>query len=220
MCSGGFPGEKQKINVPFLQQDIESENVNVVKRLFKIQNINASTIRTVMVAHCRRHDNPDLLLDYEAQSQARRQKGQHHHQPLLFDLATSGSEEEEEQEEEEECQRGARSHGLPSPRLPQPTMSGLEHVIHVKNLFGFCFVFLAFSFFKFNFFCCTFLLPPRAEKTWGRRSWRLRPRWLSWWAEPTRSPLTPASLSRPSLGRKTKRTYSSPPAALHTPLTR
>lgn len=140
---------KQKINVPFLQQDIESENVNVVKRLFKIQNINASTIRTVMVAHCRRHDNPDLLLDYEAQSQARRQKGQqqHHHQPLLFDLATSGSEEEEEQEEEEECQRGARSHGLPSPRLPQPTMSGLEHVIHVKNLFGFCFVFLAFSFF-------------------------------------------------------------------------
>ncbi|XP_005720537.1 F-box/WD repeat-containing protein 5 [Pundamilia nyererei] len=119
-------------------QDIESENVNVVKRLFKIQNINASTIRTVMVAHCRRHDNPDLLLDYEAQSQARRQKGQqqHHHQPLLFDLATSGSEEEEEQEEEEECQRGARSHGLPSPRLPQPTMSGLEHVIHSRKNVG------------------------------------------------------------------------------------
>lgn len=160
MCSGGFPGEKQKINVPFLQQDIESENVNVVKRLFKIQNINASTIRTVMVAHCRRHDNPDLLLDYEAQSQARRQKGQHHHQPLLFDLATSGSEEEEEQEEEEECQRGARSHGLPSPRLPQPTMSGLEHVIHVKNLFGFCFVFLAFSFFNsISFVALSFFLP-------------------------------------------------------------
>uniref|UniRef100_A0A3Q1J6U8 F-box domain-containing protein n=1 Tax=Anabas testudineus TaxID=64144 RepID=A0A3Q1J6U8_ANATE len=77
-------------------QDIESENVNVVKRLFKIQNINASTIRTVMVAHCRRHDNPDLLLDYEAQSLAQRQKGQRHHQPLLFDLGTSGSEEEEE----------------------------------------------------------------------------------------------------------------------------
>ncbi|KAJ8408658.1 hypothetical protein AAFF_G00252930 [Aldrovandia affinis] len=52
-------------------QDVESENVNVVKRLFKIQNVNASTIRTVMVAHCRRHDSPDLLLDYEAQSPAR-----------------------------------------------------------------------------------------------------------------------------------------------------
>ncbi|XP_009871049.1 PREDICTED: F-box/WD repeat-containing protein 5, partial [Apaloderma vittatum] len=33
---------------------IESENVNVVKRLFKIQNLNASTIRTVMVADCSR----------------------------------------------------------------------------------------------------------------------------------------------------------------------
>uniref|UniRef100_A0A3Q3B096 F-box and WD repeat domain containing 5 n=1 Tax=Kryptolebias marmoratus TaxID=37003 RepID=A0A3Q3B096_KRYMA len=85
-------------------QDVESENVNVVKRLFKIQNINASTIRTVMVAHCRRHDNPDLLLDYEAQTQARR--------PLLFDLGTSGSEDEDEEEARE------------------PTISGLDHVLH------------------------------------------------------------------------------------------
>ncbi|XP_010135625.1 PREDICTED: F-box/WD repeat-containing protein 5, partial [Buceros rhinoceros silvestris] len=46
-------------------QGIESENVNVVKRLFKIQNLNASTIRTVMVADCSRYDSPDLLLDYE-----------------------------------------------------------------------------------------------------------------------------------------------------------
>lgn len=132
---------------PFLQQDIESENVNVVKRLFKIQNINASTIRTVMVAHCRRHDNPDLVLDYEAQSQARRQKGQQQ-QPLLFDLGTSGSEEEDEQEEDEDCQSGARSYGLPTPRVPQPTMSGLEHVLQVtcsrhKNPFGILFTFLA-----------------------------------------------------------------------------
>ncbi|XP_043422432.1 F-box/WD repeat-containing protein 5 isoform X5 [Prionailurus bengalensis] len=44
-------------------QDVESENVNVVKRLFKIQNLNASTIRTVMVADCSRFDSPDLLLD-------------------------------------------------------------------------------------------------------------------------------------------------------------
>lgn len=116
-------------------QDIESENVNVVKRLFKIQNINASTIRTVMVAHCRRHDNPDLVLDYEAQSQARRQKGLQQ-QPLLFDLGTSGSEEEEEQEEDEDCQRGAKSHVLPTPCLPQATMSGLEHVIHSRKNVG------------------------------------------------------------------------------------
>ncbi|PNJ09789.1 FBXW5 isoform 6 [Pongo abelii] len=44
-------------------QDVESENVNVVKRLFKIQNLNASTIRTVMVADCSRFDSPDLLLE-------------------------------------------------------------------------------------------------------------------------------------------------------------
>lgn len=37
--------------------------MNVVKRLFKIQNLNASTIRTVMVADCSRFDSPDLLLD-------------------------------------------------------------------------------------------------------------------------------------------------------------
>nr|XP_020456603.1 F-box/WD repeat-containing protein 5 [Monopterus albus] len=117
-------------------QDVESENVNVVKRLFKIQNINASTIRTVMVAHCRRHDNPDLLLDYEAQSQAQRQKGQQQqqHQPLLFDLGTSGSEEEEE--EEEECYREARCHGFSTARLHQPTMSGLDHVIKSRKKAG------------------------------------------------------------------------------------
>ncbi|XP_047426137.1 F-box/WD repeat-containing protein 5 [Mugil cephalus] len=128
-------------------QDIESENVNVVKRLFKIQNINASTIRTVMVAHCRRHDNPDLLLDYEAQSEARRQNGQRrqqqNHQPLLFDLGTSGSEEEDEEreieveeEEEEGSRREARSRGLPSARYPQPTISGLEHVKHSRKTVG------------------------------------------------------------------------------------
>ena len=42
---------------------MESENVNVVKRLFKIQNLNASTVRTVMVADCSRFDSPDLLLE-------------------------------------------------------------------------------------------------------------------------------------------------------------
>ncbi|XP_042365731.1 F-box/WD repeat-containing protein 5 [Plectropomus leopardus] len=113
-------------------QDVESENVNVVKRLFKIQNVNASTIRTVMVAHCRRHDNPDLLLDYEAQSQARRLKGQQQeqHQPLLFDLGTSGSEEEEEEEE------GGQEARLPTCRLPQPTISGLEHILQSRKNVG------------------------------------------------------------------------------------
>lgn len=103
----------------------------MVKRLFKIQNVNASTIRTVMVAHCRRHDTPDLLLDYEAQSQAQKLKGQQHHQPLLFDLGTSGSEDEEEEEEErgEEVQRERRLHA----RHPQPTVSGMERVIQVNN---------------------------------------------------------------------------------------
>ncbi|XP_075041490.1 F-box/WD repeat-containing protein 5 isoform X2 [Mixophyes fleayi] len=38
-------------------QDVESENLNVVKRLFQIQNLNGSTIRMVMVA-----DAPDLLV--------------------------------------------------------------------------------------------------------------------------------------------------------------
>ncbi|XP_057675353.1 F-box/WD repeat-containing protein 5 [Corythoichthys intestinalis] len=109
-------------------QDIESENVNVVKRLFKIQNINASTIRTVMVAHCRRHDNPDLLLDYDAQSQARRQKGlqQEPHQPLLFDLGTSDSEDEDEGDAA--GPKDCRCHG-------SPAVSSLEHLKQTgKNL--------------------------------------------------------------------------------------
>ncbi|XP_054896551.1 F-box/WD repeat-containing protein 5 isoform X2 [Poeciliopsis prolifica] len=119
-------------------QDIESENVNVVKRLFKIQNINASTIRTVMVAHCHRHDNPDLLLDYEAQSQARRQRAEqdNQHQPLLFDLGASDSEEEEEAESEEQCGTDGRSHSFPSARTPQPTISGLDHVMHSRKHVG------------------------------------------------------------------------------------
>ncbi|OCT65212.1 hypothetical protein XELAEV_18041451mg [Xenopus laevis] len=45
-------------------QDVESENVNVVKRLFKIQNLNASTIRMVMVA-----SSPDLLVEVAENSE-------------------------------------------------------------------------------------------------------------------------------------------------------
>uniref|UniRef100_A0A3P8WMR8 F-box and WD repeat domain containing 5 n=1 Tax=Cynoglossus semilaevis TaxID=244447 RepID=A0A3P8WMR8_CYNSE len=118
-------------------QDIESENVNVVKRLFKIQNINASTIRTVMVAHCRRHDNPDLVLDYEAQSQAQRQKNQlkQQQQPLLFDLGTSGSEEEDEEDEEEEemSHTEERYHNVTTPRHPNAGFSTLDHVLQNRQ---------------------------------------------------------------------------------------
>ncbi|KAB5522362.1 hypothetical protein PHYPO_G00158680 [Pangasianodon hypophthalmus] len=112
-------------------QDIESENVNVVKRLFKIQNVNASTIRTVMVAHCRRHDTPDLLLDYEAQSQAQAQqqhKGEsQHHQPLLFNLGSSDSEEEDEERDEEGEEHTETRHSV---HLPHLGPSRLEHVKH------------------------------------------------------------------------------------------
>ncbi|XP_011368217.1 F-box/WD repeat-containing protein 5 isoform X2 [Pteropus vampyrus] len=63
--------------------DVESENVNVVKRLFKIQNLNASTIRTVMVADCGRFDSPDLLLDAGAPP------------GRIFDLGSDGEGDEE-----------------------------------------------------------------------------------------------------------------------------
>lgn len=66
---------------PCPAQDVESENVNVVKRLFKIQNLNASTIRTVMVADCGRFDSPDLLLDAGAPP------------GRIFDLGSEGEEE-------------------------------------------------------------------------------------------------------------------------------
>ncbi|CAM5163184.1 unnamed protein product [Eretmochelys imbricata] len=69
-------------------QGIESENVNVVKRLFKIQNLNASTIRTVMVADCSRYDAPDLLLDYKEQLAAATSPYQ------VFDLGSDSEEEE------------------------------------------------------------------------------------------------------------------------------
>lgn len=99
----------------------------MVKRLFKIQNVNASTIRTVMVAHCRRHDTPDLLLDYEAQSQAQQQqKGEsQHHQPLLFNLA---SDSEEDEEEEEGAENTESRHSVHVPHLSPSRMDCIRHV--------------------------------------------------------------------------------------------
>ena len=106
-----------------------------------------------MVAHCRRHDNPDLVLDYEAQSQARRQKGpQRQHQPLLFDLGTSGSEEEDEEAAGDECRREARCQGFTGARAPKSTISNLEHVIQVRcveTLFN-----IVFHVVKFNVLHC------------------------------------------------------------------
>lgn len=75
------------LTCPFCLQGIESENVNVVKRLFKIQNLNASSIRTVMVADCSRYDCPDLLLDYEEQLAASSTCP-------VFDLGSDSEEEE------------------------------------------------------------------------------------------------------------------------------
>ncbi|KAM4695838.1 F-box/WD repeat-containing protein 5 [Rhinophrynus dorsalis] len=53
-------------------QDVESENVNVVKRLFKIHNLNASTIRMVMVA-----DSPELLAEAGVQADEKANCAQH-----------------------------------------------------------------------------------------------------------------------------------------------
>ncbi|XP_041099695.1 F-box/WD repeat-containing protein 5, partial [Polyodon spathula] len=75
---------------------VESENMNVVKRLFKIQNRNASTIRTVMVADCRRHDSPELLLDYEEQAAASGEQRGARRGPLVFDLGSDSEDKEEE----------------------------------------------------------------------------------------------------------------------------
>lgn len=81
-----------------------------------------------MVAHCRRHDTPDLLLDYEAQSQAQQHKGEsQQHQPLLFNLASDSEEDNDDRDEEdEECAETRRS-----VNLPHLSPSRLEHVRHV-----------------------------------------------------------------------------------------
>lgn len=91
---------------PLCLQGIESENVNVVKRLFKIQNLNASTIRTVMVADCSRYDSPDLLLDYEEQLAASSSCP-------VFDLG-SDSEEEEAKPTEPAVQDLPAAGGVPA----------------------------------------------------------------------------------------------------------
>ncbi|XP_063289061.1 F-box/WD repeat-containing protein 5 [Pelobates fuscus] len=71
-------------------QDVESENLNVVKRLYKIQNLNASTIRMVMVADC-----PELLA--EAGDEGVESPEFH---PLEFEMEERGEEDEEREEED------------------------------------------------------------------------------------------------------------------------
>ncbi|XP_039630000.1 F-box/WD repeat-containing protein 5 isoform X1 [Polypterus senegalus] len=106
-------------------QDVESENVNVVKRLFKFQNLNASTIRTVMVADCRRHDSPDLILNYEEQRAAAEiaaaltRTSQTCSVPHVFDL---GSDSEDEAASGSE---GRRSTDVDNPNLGP----GLEELL-------------------------------------------------------------------------------------------
>uniref|UniRef100_A0A8C1DBF4 F-box and WD repeat domain containing 5 n=2 Tax=Cyprinus carpio TaxID=7962 RepID=A0A8C1DBF4_CYPCA len=113
-------------------QDIESENLNVVKRLFKIQNINASTIRTVMVAHCRRHDSPDLLLDYEAQDEERGEKRVSAHLPPfkpsgiqhVIHGRQSIAARERELETKVARMMGSRRTKAPDPNLVSPSAPG------------------------------------------------------------------------------------------------
>ncbi|XP_063792243.1 F-box/WD repeat-containing protein 5 [Pseudophryne corroboree] len=67
-------------------QDVESENLNVVKRLFKIQNLNSSTIRMVMVA-----DSPDLLMEAGEKVEEATQKSP----PQPAEVDSAGEDEEE-----------------------------------------------------------------------------------------------------------------------------
>uniref|UniRef100_A0ABM5F6L7 F-box/WD repeat-containing protein 5 isoform X2 n=1 Tax=Pogona vitticeps TaxID=103695 RepID=A0ABM5F6L7_9SAUR len=75
-------------------QGVESETTNVVKRLFKIQNLNGSTIRTVMVADCTHHGSPDLL-----PSHGEGAEGGASGLPKVISLSSDSEEEEEEEEE-------------------------------------------------------------------------------------------------------------------------
>ncbi|XP_033022263.1 F-box/WD repeat-containing protein 5 [Lacerta agilis] len=94
-------------------QGVESENMNVVKRLFKIQNLNASKIRMVTVADCSRYDPSDLLLNHgehlEGGTGGPRQ---------TLNLCSDSEEEEEQGEEEQQAKQKA---------APEPGSSGAEN---------------------------------------------------------------------------------------------
>lgn len=85
----------------FPLQGIESENMNVVKRLFKLQNLNASTIRTVMVVDCNRYDSPDLVPNQAEQ--------------LVSSPATATSQATDLCSESEEEEEEPKHHAVPDP---------------------------------------------------------------------------------------------------------
>ncbi|KAM4663163.1 F-box/WD repeat-containing protein 5 isoform 1-T3 [Discoglossus pictus] len=81
-------------------QGVESENVNVVKRLFKIQNLNASTIRMVMVA-----ESPDLLVE------AGEPVGENRFLPPHPGQRGEGVHEDEEEDEQRDVDNEGAPHG-------------------------------------------------------------------------------------------------------------
>ncbi|XP_044296088.1 F-box/WD repeat-containing protein 5 isoform X2 [Varanus komodoensis] len=99
-------------------QGIESENMNVVKRLFKIQNLNASTIRAAMVVDCGRYGPPGPPPGHKEPPQ-----GEAAAPCRVVDL---GSDSEDE-EEEGRPQRVARQPG-PEDSLWAGAGGGLGHL--------------------------------------------------------------------------------------------
>ncbi|KAJ7308092.1 hypothetical protein JRQ81_008598 [Phrynocephalus forsythii] len=107
-------------------QGVESENMNVVKRLFKIQNLNASTIRTVMVADCGRHGSPDPLPSYGEGGEDDAGSC-----PKVISLC-SDSEEEEEKSLAKPSQKAvweAGTEGAPAPEKEATAKHGLSRFL-------------------------------------------------------------------------------------------
>ncbi|XP_063000527.1 F-box/WD repeat-containing protein 5 [Elgaria multicarinata webbii] len=92
-------------------QGIECENMNVVKRLFKIQNLNASTIRTVMVVDCSRYDTPGLVPGHGERLRDRAAAA-----PCkVIDLCSDSEEEVEEDQQQPARQRAEEERGSENP---------------------------------------------------------------------------------------------------------
>ncbi|XP_053137873.1 F-box/WD repeat-containing protein 5 isoform X2 [Hemicordylus capensis] len=106
-------------------QGVESENMNVVKRLFKIQNLNASTIRTVMVVDCSRYDSPDLLLD-------RREPLAEGTSALpcpVIEHCSDGEEAAEESKQKAALELGEEEGGTPGARRRRAAGDGLDRFL-------------------------------------------------------------------------------------------
>lgn len=108
----------------------------MVKRLFQLQNRNASTIRTVMVADCSRHDTPDLLLGLE-------QPGLNS-SPWVFNLGSDSEDEccnkpKHASESANEAMAGVQDRAELEANMPseglQPLMSDKQLEARVAELF-------------------------------------------------------------------------------------